>query len=116
MAVVWYSVSGCGVEPRRNFYVHTNRIAHWVNLGCVEETTIRSRILQSLISHPKLHLHQADALLVLFKLAGATFEAYADASVIDRCFELLNGHCHIYSSKMNLLQVRAPRSESRPLN
>ena len=36
--------------------------------------------------------HQADALIILFKLAGATFEAYADPSVVDRCFELLQGH------------------------
>ena len=69
-----------------------NLVAHWVNLGCVEEAVIRNHILQSLISHPKLYDHQADALVILFKLAGATFGAYADPSVIDRCLELLKDH------------------------
>ena len=69
-----------------------NLVAHWANLGCVEEAVIRNHILQSLISHPKLYDHQADALIVLFKLAGATFGAYADPSVIDRCLELLKDH------------------------
>ena len=53
---------------------------------------IRDHILQSLISHPKLYDHQADALIILLKLAGATFAAYADPSVVDRCFELLKHH------------------------
>ena len=74
------------------FLVKVNLIAHWSNLGYVEEAVIRDHILQSLISHPKLYNHQADALVILFKLAGATFEAYADPSVVDRCFELLKGH------------------------
>jgi hypothetical protein len=74
------------------FYTNTNLIAHWVNLGYVEEASIHNHILQSLISHPKLYDHQADALVILFKLAGATFEAYANPSVVDRCFELLKGH------------------------
>jgi len=73
-------------------YVDTNLIAHWANLGYVEENAIRNHILQSLISHPKLHDHQAYILIILFKLAGATFEAYAGPSVVDRCFELLKGH------------------------
>ena len=75
------------------FYTATNFVAHWANLGYVDENVIHSRILQSLISHPKLHDHQAYALIILFKLAGATFEAYVDPSVVDRCFELLKGHC-----------------------
>jgi len=74
-------------------YVDANLIAHWANLGYVEETSIRNHILQSLISHPTLHDHQAYLLIILFKLAGATFEAYADPSVVDRCFELLKNHC-----------------------
>ena len=73
-------------------YVDANLIAHWANLGYVDETTIRNHILQSLISHPTLDDHQADALVILFKLAGATFEAYADPSVVNRCFELLQDH------------------------
>ena len=77
------------------FHAEANLIAHWINLGHVEEVAIRDHILQSLISHPKLHDHQADALIILFKLAGATFEAYADPSVVDRCFELLNSHNYL---------------------
>ena len=80
------------VDVMADFYSDANLVAHWANLGYVEEAAIRNHILQSLISHPKLYDHQADALIILFKLAGATFEAYADPSVVDRCFKLLQGH------------------------
>ena len=80
----------CGAEPD---YVVINLVAHWANLGYIEESAIRNHILQSLISHPTLHDHQAYTLIILFKLAGATFEAYVDPSVINRCFELLKNHC-----------------------
>jgi len=53
---------------------------------------IRNHILQSLISHPTLRYHQAYVLIILFKLAGPTFEAYADPSVVDRCFEFLKNY------------------------
>ena len=76
----------------REFYADANLIANWANLGYLEEAAIRDRVLQSLTAHPKLYDHQADALIILFKLAGATFGAYADPSVIDRCIELLRGH------------------------
>ena len=108
-----------------DFYTDANLIAHWANLGYMEEAAIRDHILQSLISHPKLHGHQADALLILFKLAGATFEAYVDPLVIDRCFELLKVHfshdvttrkdkkpstaAQYYYAKREMVQVRAPR-------
>jgi len=72
-----------------SFYADVNLIAHWANLGFVEEAAIRNHILQSLISHPQLYIHQVFALIILFKLAGATFEAYVDPSVVDRCFEIL---------------------------
>ena len=75
-------------------YAEANLIAHWANLGYVEEAAMRHHVLQSLISHTKFHDHQADALIILFKLAGATFEAYADPSVVDRCFELLKSHSY----------------------
>ena len=75
-----------------DFCAEANLIAHWANLGYVEETTIRNHILQSLISHQKLYDHQADALVILFKIAGVTFEAYTDPSVVDRCFDLLKHH------------------------
>ena len=83
-----------GQDAVGGFYADVNLVAHWTNLGYVEEATIRGHILQSLISHPKLYDHQADALIILLKLAGATFEAYADPSVVDRCFELLRGHSY----------------------
>ena len=76
----------------QELYADVNLIAHWANLGYVEEAAIRNHILQSLISHPTLHDHQAYALIILFKLAGATFKAYTDPSVFDRCFELLKNH------------------------
>ena len=41
------------------FCTDVNLIAHWANLGYLEEAVIRNHILQSLISHPKLHDHQA---------------------------------------------------------
>jgi len=84
------------------FYADVNLIARWANLGYVEEATIRHEILQSLISHPTLWDHQAGSLIILFKLAGATFEAYADPSVIDRCFELLKDHYNRDSTGMGL--------------
>jgi len=79
-------------RPRDYYYIDVNLIAHCANLGYLEEDTIRSHILQSLISHDKLHDHQADALIILFKIAGATFGAYADPAVVDRCFVLLKNH------------------------
>ena len=85
-------VRGEGIESIYDLHTDANLIAHWANLGYVEETAIHDHILQSLISHPTLYDHQADALIILFKLAGATFGAYADPSVVDRCFELLKDH------------------------
>jgi len=92
-------------------YATTNLIAHWANLGYVEEDAIRNHILQSLISHRTLYDHQAYALIILFKLAGATFEAYVDPSVVDRCFELLKNHCtydpvHDYRGKEGLERIK----------
>ena len=92
LASVWQKETNHWDDPSGNFCADANLIAHWTNLGIVEETAIRNHILQSLISHPKLYSHQANALLILFKVAGATFEAYADPSVVDRCFELLKDH------------------------
>jgi hypothetical protein len=91
---------------RGYFYTNTNLIARWTNLGYVERLTIRDHILQSLISYPKLYDHQADALIILFKLAGATFETYADPSAVDRCFELLKDHYSGNLVKRELVQVR----------
>ena len=74
------------------YMLDVNLIAYGANLGCVEETTIRKQIIQFLIrgTNPAVQsYYQGFALCVLFKIAGATFEAYADSSVVDRCFELL---------------------------
>ena len=112
LTVVWQNRTGSEDWVARYrvpqlFYAHANLIAHWANLGYVQEAAIHSHILQSLISHPKLHDHQADALIILFKLAGATFEAHVDPSVVDRCFELLRGHYSRDSERGKLVQVRA---------
>ena len=54
---------------------------------------IREHILQFLTGSPsKQHPYREIALFVLFKIAGATFGACADPSVVDRCFELLKDH------------------------
>ena len=53
---------------------------------------IRNHILQSLISYSMLCDHQADALIILLKLVGATFEAHAYPSMVDHYFELFEGH------------------------
>ena len=98
------------VDPDVIVCAEANFIAHWANLGYVEESTIRNQILQSLIDvpHSKLCNHQADALIILFKLAGATFEAYSGTSVVDRCFELLKNHYNRNSVKRRLVQVSTP--------
>jgi hypothetical protein len=88
------------------FHTNANLIAHWANLGFVEEAAIHDHILQSLISHPKLYDHQANALIILFKLAGATFKAYADPSVVDRCFKLLKDQYSRDPMRGKLVQVR----------
>jgi len=82
----------CAWSNQDLFPVDANFIARWANLGYVEEATIHNNILQSLIYQPKLYNHQANALMILFKLAGATLAKYADPAVVDRCFELLKGY------------------------
>ena len=89
------------------FYVDVNLIAHCANLGYLKENTIRDHILQSLISHShdKLHYHQSVALVILFKIAGATFAAYVDPEVVDRCFELLNNNHCSWAGWLEMLQA-----------
>ena len=69
------------------FYAWVNLIAHWVNLGYVRLEDVRDHILQSLALHP--YLHQLNSLMILLKISGATFAAYVDPSVMDRCCDLL---------------------------
>ena len=90
------------------FHADANLIAHWANLGYIEEAAIHDHILQSLIPRSGLWPHQADALIILFKIAGATFEAYGDPSVIDRCFERLKIR-YKNDSKKSLVEVCATR-------
>jgi hypothetical protein len=94
----------------QSFLTNATLIALWANTGHVEEETIRNRILQSLIdnTYPKLHGHQADALIILLQTAGVTFEAYAGTSVVDRCLELLKDHHHAIRKWESVL-VRALR-------
>ena len=104
--------AGCGISPHDSWVnasiSHANLVAACANLGYVEESTIRNHILQLLISEPlpKLQDYNADAIIVLFKIAGATFEAYADPSVVNRCFELLKNHYSFNTVKGRLVQVR----------
>jgi len=115
LETVSYKMRGYGNNGPDGFFADANLIAHSANLGYVEEAAIRNHILQSLISHPRLYDHQAYALIILFKLAGSTFEAYADRSVVDRCFELLkNQYAGGNSVRMKLVQVRARHPASRP--
>jgi len=114
-SIAWYNGHGSGCSPTGEFYTDINLIAHWANLRRVEEAATRNHIIQSLISHSKLHDHQADALVILFKLAGATFEAYADPSVVNCCFELIKGHYSRSSVRGGLVQVRTlPSGSLRP--
>ena len=106
MTVLQEKEGGWDSGASSRFPIEVNFVAHLANLGYVEETAIHDHILQSLISHPKLHDYQADALITLFKVAGATFDEYGDPSVVDRCRKLLKDH---YPEKSKeVLQVRVP--------
>ena len=71
------------------FYTNTNFLAHWINLGHLTVEDVRDRILQSLTSKPTVHPHQLNSLMILLKTSGATFAAYVDSSVMERCYDLL---------------------------
>ena len=100
---------GGGPYPNasQNFCTYANLIAHCVNLGHLEEDAIRNHILQSLITHPNLYDHQVDGLIILFKLAGPTFDRYADPSVVDRCFNILKDYDFCSPEKREVIEVRA---------
>lgn len=92
------------------FYPDVNLIAHCVNLGYISEDAIRNHILQSL-SPPRMLHHQAAALCILFKIAGATFDAYVDPSLVDRCFALFRGYewfTYMEKYEKQLAQVSEP--------
>ena len=103
----WYT--SCIEELARRqagFARQINLVACWANLGYVKRVVIRDHILQSLTSLPKLYDHQADAIIILFKIAGATFGTIADPSMVDRCLELLKNHFSDNPSRSRLVQVR----------
>ena len=83
-----------------------NLIAHSANLRYIEEDTIRNHILQSFL-YNTLYDHQAVALSILFKIAGATFEAYVDPVVVGHCLELLKNHRLGGRWKVSLAEVSA---------
>jgi len=96
-------------EQSCEFYTRVNLIAHWVNLGYVELEDVRDHILQSLAFQPTVHPHQLNSLMILLKISGATFAAYVDPSVMDRCCDLLkpsNLSCQLVL--FELAEVRAP--------
>ena len=82
-----------GYSPDNDYLLDVNLIAHAVNLGYIEETVIREHILQFITGSPSTRTHYQELVLfVLFGIAGATFGACADPSVVDRCFEFLKGY------------------------
>jgi len=74
-------------DQLRGFYTRVNLIAHWVNLGYVKLEDVRDHILQSLTRQPTDY--RLNSLIILLKISGATFAAYVNPSVMDRCCELL---------------------------
>ena len=81
--------SGATFAQSSELHTRTNLIAHWVNLGYVELEDVRDHILQSLTLYPIAPTPQLNSLLILLKIAGATFAAYVDPSVMDHCCNLL---------------------------
>jgi len=76
-------------KPTREFYTRVNLIAHWVNLGYVPLEDVRDHILQSLALQFTPRSYQLNSLMILLKISGATFAAYVDPSVMNRCCDLL---------------------------
>jgi len=76
-------------EQLHQFYTRVNLIAHWVNLGYVKLEDVRDHILQSLVLQPAVFDHHLNSLMILLKISGATFAAYVDPSVMNRCCDLL---------------------------
>ena len=71
------------------FYTNVNFLAHWVNLGYLGVEDVRDHLLQSLtFQHSPLD-YQVNSLLILLKIAGATFAAYVDPPVINHCLNII---------------------------
>jgi len=95
-------------EQLCEFYTRANLIAHWVNLGHVRLEDVRDHILQSLAFQPTVHPHQLNSLMILLKISGATFAAYVDPSVMDRCCDLLKPRN--LGNKLVLIELAAVRA------
>lgn len=70
-------------------YTNVNLLAHLANFGCLNAEDVRDHILQSLTFRPTLRGYQLGSLVALLGISGATFAAYADPSVMARCYGLL---------------------------
>ena len=77
------------IAELRRFYTDANFLAHWANLGYLNVEDVRSHILQSLTFRPTTFTYQSNSLAVLLNISGATFAAYVDSSVMDRCCDVL---------------------------
>ena len=91
----------------RKFYTNVNFLAHWVNVGCLSVEDVRYHILQSLTFRPVPCFYQLCSLLILLKIAGATFAAYVDPSVMDRCLHVLKSGDFQSPAIATLAKVRA---------
>ena len=103
------------VDPKvhHQFYTKVNLVAHCVNLGCARLEDVRDHILQSLTFQPTVQPHQVNALMILLKISGATFAAYADPSIMDRCCDFLKTGGHEGKVADKLAKVRALSLEAR---
>lgn len=88
-----------------DLYSKANFVAHCVNLGYVEEDTIRDHILQSMVTHQMMRERHLVALAILFKIAGITFETYADPAIVSRCFECLETFRSPNKAEVELVQA-----------
>ena len=89
------------------FYANVNFLAHWVNVGCLNVEDVRDHILQSLTFRPVPSFYQLCSLLILLKIAGATFAAYMDPSVMGRCLHVLKSSDFQHPAIATLAKVRA---------
>ena len=91
------------------FYTNANFLAHCINLGHLSREDVRDRILQSLTFRPTIQPHQFNSLIILLKISGSTFAAYAAPLVLDRCYDVLKTrNARSTSAVTELAKVRAP--------
>jgi len=103
--------SGSSNSDFRDFYTSVNFLAHLVNLGYLSMEDVQDHILQSLSFQPTAHPHQLFSLAIFLKISGATFAAYVDPTVMDRCCNLLkSSHLGIIAGlkkvRVQILKIR----------